>query len=229
MGIIFDGITKRYKDICVLDNFSLKLPEKGIVCIFGPSGCGKTTLVNILADLVKPDSGKIIGLDGKNISFVFQEDRLIPWMTAEQNIMAVMSGKNKLNVAKSMLGSVGLLEFADKKPFELSGGMCRRVSIARALVYKSDILIMDEPLKGLDLNVKDNIIKLIKEKQEDKLIILITHSVYEALMLSDLIYMFSGLPLKLKDSIEVKLNFCEKIGNKDFINFYKDKITSKNM
>lgn len=224
MGIMFDSITKRYKNVCVMNNFSLELPDSGIVCILGPSGCGKTTLVNILSGLINPDSGKVIGVNEKDISFVFQEDRLIPWITAEQNVTAVISGENKLSIARDILRCVNLLEFKDKKPNELSGGMRRRVSIARALVYKSNILIMDEPLKGLDSDIKDSIIKLIKEKQEDKLIILITHSIYEALMLSDLIYVFSGPPLKINNVIDIDLSFDKRIGNKDFISFYREKV-----
>ena len=224
MSIAFENVTKKYKDICVLDDFSLILPEKGIICIFGPSGCGKTTLVNILAGLVVPDIGRVKGINGKNISFVFQEDRLIPWITAEQNVSAVVLGKDKINIARDMLRSVGLLEFANKKPNELSGGMCRRVALARAFAYDSDIFIMDEPLKGLDQKIKNSIISLIKEKQKDKLIVLITHSIYEALMLSDYIYIVSGVPLKVNNSMKLGLSFNERLENKNFISYYKEKL-----
>ncbi len=225
MEIELKNITKRFSDIVVIDNFSLKLSANGTVCIFGPSGCGKTTLVNILAGILKPDSGEIIGIDDRtNVSFVFQDDRLIPWITVKENIKSVIKSKDSNMVADDILESVGLKEFAYKNPDELSGGMRRKVSIARALVYDSDILILDEPLKGLDSNSKDNMMDLIMKKRENKPNILITHSINEALALSDKIYVFSNLPLNLKGYLEINLSYEKKLGNKKFLEEYREKL-----
>lgn len=224
MDIKFDNVTKKFADLYVLKDFSIEIPEKGTICIFGPSGCGKTTFVNLLSGIIKPDNGKILGVNSKNISFVFQEDRLIPWITAKENVAAVISGKDKNIIAEELLLSVGLKDFLDKKPGELSGGMCRRIAIARALAYDSQILILDEPFRGLDLETKDSIIKLIKERQNNKLSILITHSMDEALTLSDSVYVFKGIPLSLNGILNINVEFNRRINNKEFYYKYKERL-----
>lgn len=224
MNIKFDNVTKRFGDLYVLKDFSIEIPKKGTICIFGPSGCGKTTFVNLLSGIIKPDNGRILGVDSKNISFVFQEDRLIPWITIKENINAVISGEDKNKISEELLSSVGLKDFMNKKPEELSGGMCRRVAIARALAYNSDILILDEPFRGLDLKTKDNIIKLIKDKQENKLSILITHNIKEAFILSDKIYIFEGIPLSCNGTLDIDIQFNERVKDKEFLPCYKEKL-----
>lgn len=224
MEIKFDNVTKKFGDLYVLKDFSIEIPKKGTICIFGPSGCGKTTFVNLLSGIIKPDNGKILGVDYKNISFIFQEDRLIPWITVKENVAAVISGKDKNRIAEELLLSVGLKDFMNKKPGELSGGMCRRVAIARALAYDSQILILDEPFRGLDLETKDSIIKLIKKRQKNKLSILITHSMNEALTLSDSVYVFKGIPLSLNGILNINVEFNRRVNNKEFYSKYKERL-----
>lgn len=169
MPITLKNITKSYGDRKILDNISLEIPDKGIFGIFGPSGSGKTTFLRILCGLEAPDSGEIE--NGKSFSVVFQEDRLMPSMTALGNVAAVCDEKK----AAEWLEKVGLGESFNKFPHELSGGMSRRVAIARALAFDADALILDEPFKGLETELKESITELICEYAQKKPVILVTH------------------------------------------------------
>ena len=164
----------------VLNGLSFELPEHGAAAVMGVSGGGKTTLAKLLLGLEKPDGGEIAGLEGKRISVVFQEDRLLPWYSARRNIAAVLTGSRAENAALTdeLLRETELTEAADKPLSELSGGMRRRVSIARALAFGGDLLILDEPLKGLDAELMRRIAPRIKKRFQT--ILLITHSEDEA-------------------------------------------------
>ncbi|HEX3039166.1 MAG TPA: ATP-binding cassette domain-containing protein, partial [Caproiciproducens sp.] len=152
MELEIKSAEKSFQEKTVLDGFSLKFPKSGTVCLFGPSGCGKTTLLNCIAGLLKLESGEILGTKKRRISYVFQEDRLLPWITAGENVAAVLRGSAAQNaaVAQEWLERVGLPGEADKRPGELSGGMRQRVSIARALAYGGDLYLLDEPFHALD-------------------------------------------------------------------------------
>lgn len=154
----------------VLNNFSFTFPDKGVVLITGPSGKGKTTLVRVLLGIIKPDIGEV-DIDNKKISVVFQEDRLIPTLTALQNVELV---SDKLSATKR-LEQMRLCDSGDKYPSELSGGMKRRVAIARALSFGGDILILDEAFSGIEDSLAEDIIKEISEEYCEKLIIAVTH------------------------------------------------------
>ena len=188
----------------VLEDFSLELPERGAVCFFGPSGCGKTTLLHILAGLTRPDAGTVTGLEGKRLSMVFQEDRLLPWLTAAQNVALALPGtgalpkREELDAARSLLDQLGLAEAAELKPDQLSGGMQRRVAIARAFAHQGEVLVLDEPFKGLDGAVKDRVIRQTARMKEKALILFVTHDLPEAQALADRILRFSGPPLALE-------------------------------
>lgn len=197
MSIEIKHIHKEFNGQKIIDDFSLSLPEKGTVCFFGPSGCGKTTLLNCIAGLLPLDGGSISGLEHKKISYIFQEDRLLPWVTANENV-AVVTNADKQS-ASEWIRLVGLENAENKHPNELSGGMRQRVSIARALAYGGDILLMDEPFHALDSKSRDQVITLIKEKTQDKLKILVTHSMEEAQLLADTIYFLKGIPLRIVD------------------------------
>lgn len=168
----------------ILENFSLELPEKGSVCIFAPSGRGKTTLLRLICGLQKADSGSICGLDGKRISVLFQENRLIPHLSALDNLKLILPPERH-NEAEFWLKEVGLENHLHKTPLQLSGGMNRRVSIARALAFGGDIFLFDEPFQGLDEQNIDKMISIIKKACQNSLLILVTHSRYEAEMLCD--------------------------------------------
>jgi len=187
VGIRLINISKKYGNKKVIDNMNMELPERGVVTLFGPSGCGKTTLINIIAGLDKDYAGKIEGLEGKRISVAFQEDRLLPWADITKNLSLVENNKEFSKVSE-FLELVGLQDVENKLPSELSGGMKRRVAIARALVYGGDVYLLDEPFKGLDIEIKKKIMDYIKELSKEKLIILITHEMPEAEYLSGKIY-----------------------------------------
>lgn len=169
--IKINNISKSYGEKKVLRNLTLEIHTGTITVLRGASGCGKTTLLKILAGLEKQDSGTV-ELSGK-ISMVFQENRLLPWLTALENVAAV---SNKRTASK-YLDLVGLGDNEDKFPEELSGGMCRRLAIARALSYGGDILILDEPFTGLDSELKTKISDLFKVFPT---VILSTHDDYDA-------------------------------------------------
>ncbi|MBQ2775722.1 MAG: ABC transporter ATP-binding protein [Clostridia bacterium] len=179
--ITVKNISKSFDSKKVLDNISTVIPDSGIFAVSGVSGSGKTTFMRILAGLETPDSGTIEGLDGKKISVMFQKDRLLPWHSALDNV-AVVCDKEK---AKEWLKKVELSAAAGKKPSELSGGMCRRVALARALAFEGDILFLDEPFKGLDIELRDRMAELIKEFAKTKPVILITHDRWEASLATD--------------------------------------------
>ena len=193
------GATKRFGPLAVLDNFNFKLPDSGVVAILGTSGSGKTTLMRIIAGLEKLDSGQLIKPPEARVSMVFQEDRLIPGLSAAENILAALP-PHPGNVDKTarILGACGLSRAAHLLPEELSGGMQRRVAIGRALAFGGDILLLDEPFKGLDPATREDVIRIVLSECEQRLILLVTHSMEEAERCADTILQFEGPPLMLK-------------------------------
>lgn len=182
LGISYDGRN-------VLENVSFSIAPGEHIAIMGPSGCGKTSLMKAIAGLLQPERGSI-GLKGR-ISCVFQEPRLLPWLTALENINVVLSDSPAtLPAARKWLEAVELGDSADKRPAELSGGMQQRVSIARALAYGGDILLLDEPLKGMDAELRERIAELIRRECEGKTLVIITHDEDEARAFADKIYVY---------------------------------------
>ncbi len=173
MSIRIENLNVSFDNKQVIKDLSLELPEQGVVSIFGPSGAGKTTLFNCLAGLVTPDSGSITGLEGKRLSMVFQENRLLPWFSALKNVAFVIDGDEAK--AKMALAWMELADAADKLPTELSGGMQRRVAVARALAHGGDILLLDEPNTGLDEGLTYRMMELVLEQWAGRLVLLITH------------------------------------------------------
>jgi len=191
--IKLSDVSLYYNEKRVLDRFTLSLPKSGSVCIFGPSGCGKTSFIRVLAGLTVPDSGEVSGLDGLKPSMVFQENRLLPWLTASENVSLVLKEKNDAE-ARYWLEQVELSADADKLPRYLSGGMQRRVALARALAYGGDFLLLDEPFNGLDNALARRLLNLITELYKEKLVIIITHD-KELCSNVDHTYIVDGLPL----------------------------------
>ena len=178
MAIKIENLYKSYQDKQVLENLNMELAEGQITCIMAPSGKGKTTLLRILIGLEKADNGKITGMEGKDISVVFQEDRLCENLNVLSNIRLVQ--REKKEGKQEFLKEVGLLECSHQPVKELSGGMKRRVAILRALYAKWDILFLDEPFKGLDKHMKERVILFLKKSCEGKTVICITHEEKEA-------------------------------------------------
>jgi len=202
---------KGFSALKVYERFSLSIPENKVICIMGPSGCGKTTFLNIVSGLLKPDAGELKGFAGKTVSYLFQEPRLLPWRTVWQNIDFVIKDiypkKQRAEIVSKYLRIVELHDFRHYWPERLSGGMKQRVSIARAFVFPSDLLLMDEPFKGLDLQLKISLLDSFTAlwQQDLRTVIFVTHDLDEALYLGDKIYVLSGLPAKVNKSLSVTL------------------------
>ncbi len=179
MKIQINNLKKKYGDKIVFENYTNTFDFDGILLIKGVSGLGKTTLMRIIAGLEKADKGEI-QKDAKSISFMFQEDRLIPFVSVLKNITAVCSEEKALKYLKLM----GLENEKDNSPLSLSGGMKRRVSLARALCFDSDLVILDEPFKGLDENLKATICEIIKKESKQRDFIIISHDSEDAELLN---------------------------------------------
>lgn len=183
MEITISQLTKSFGDNVVLDNFNTSIPLGQVTLLSAPSGRGKTTLLRILMGLETADSGHILGLDGLKLSVVFQEDRLCKNLSALSNIKLV-SPQLKNETIIEALNKIGLEGFAHCPVSELSGGMRRRVAILRALMADYDILILDEPFKGLDMETKELVMSDVKQRSEGKTVIIVTHDPSEATTLN---------------------------------------------
>lgn len=178
--IILDKVSAAYEPgKLVLRDVSLEMPDQGRVAIMGPSGRGKTTLLKLLCGLIKPVSGCIAGLEGRRIALQFQDDRLLPWYSALRNVMLMMPRPDAQR-ATSLLYDVGIQD-VDARPDELSGGMQRRVALARALAFAPEVLLLDEPFRGMDKALKLQLVPLLRSAAP--LVILCTHDAREAEMM----------------------------------------------
>lgn len=176
--LMIKEITKSYGKQKVLENISFNLNESERICIYGKSGIGKTTLLRIIAGLEKADSGKITFV-GK-VSMVFQEDRLLENTDVYTNLYCVLGRRFDKAEADMHLKEVGLEGVGNKIVSELSGGMKRRVAIVRCMMKSSEIILLDEPFKGLDTILKDNIIRYVVKYLNGRAVIMVTHDISEA-------------------------------------------------
>ncbi len=197
----------------VLKNINIRIKSREFVCIVGPSGCGKTTLMNILGGLISGEdqnitlSKKELGLD-ESFGYVFQTSRLLPWLSVQENIELVCEGskmENKERIDK-LLVDFNLMEFKNYFPKSISGGMRRKVSLARALVKNPKILLMDEPFVSLDQPNAENLYKVLVSYWEKNpiTVILITHNLKEAILLGNRIIFFSKRPASVVYDHKVK-------------------------
>ena len=215
-----EGLKKGFGPLSVLDDIAFSVGRSEQDCILRPSGCGKTHLLRIIAGLIPFDHGTI-RVDNqdivknkdylKDIAMVFQEPRLLPWRTASENVQLSLELKkerlddrDKLDI-ENAVALVGLSQFSLAFPHELSGGMRQRIALARALVTQPKILLMDEPLTGLDLRTReelqDEIINIWDKKKIT--LVLVTHDPEEAIHLADRIIVLSSRPAHIKGIIEV--------------------------
>lgn len=171
MSITLEHVRKSFGDKLVISDISLALPDSGAVCFFGPSGCGKTTLLRLICGLERPDGGRIDVARGTRFSVHFQEDRLLPWCTVAENLALVMPEER----VGGWLRAVGLPDVGRQYPDELSGGMRRRISLARALGHDSDVLVLDEPLRELDAATAERMLALVRDHVRGRLLLLVTH------------------------------------------------------
>lgn len=196
-------ISKSFRETRVFDGFSVSFPRGKTTCLLGPSGCGKTTLLRIIAGTLKPDAGEIQDLEDQTISFVFQEDRLLPWKTAADNIRLVL--KHKIDdesieeVIDQKLDLVKMKEYANYYPHQLSGGMRQRISFARAFSFPSDMILLDEPFKGLDLLLKQQLMENVRSilSKDPRTVIYVTHEPEEAAFFGKKILLMSNKPVRV--------------------------------
>lgn len=183
MDICIKHLYKKFDNNIVLNGINCIFKSSEINCIIGNSGCGKTTLINIIMNIIHKDSGEILGLENQTISAVFQEDRLCETLDCMKNIRLVCNKNISNSEIKKHLNSVGLNDL-NKPVYKLSGGMKRRLAIVRAVIYNSNILIMDEPFKGLDENTKLKVINYIKLNTKQRTLIIVTHDKTEIKLLN---------------------------------------------
>ncbi len=191
-----EAINANYGDLQVLKDFSLSIPEEGITCLLGPSGCGKTTILNVIAGLV--DYKGSVERDEEGISYIFQNNRLLPNLNVQDNLEYVLASVEKdkhkrMQRIDEILNTVELSQWRDYYPSQLSGGMQQRVSMARAFIYPSQLLLMDEPFKGLDIVLKKKLIEAFLQlwRTDNKTVVFVTHDVDEALLLSNRLILLS--------------------------------------
>ncbi len=221
--ILFKNLSKSFlhnsEKLQVLKNLNLEVRRGEFLVIFGPNGCGKTTLLNIIAGLEKQDEGKLTiegkSLENKKVGFVFQNynESLLPWRSVKDNVALSLEANNTENKneierkATHFLKEVDLEKFAEKYPYQLSGGMKQLVSIARAFAYEPDFFLMDEPFSALDydnrIKMEDKLLKLWSEHK--KTVIFVSHDIEEAVYLADRIVVLAKRPTKVKEIINVRL------------------------
>lgn len=180
MDIELLHIVKRFDQKQVISDFSAIFREGQVNCLMGASGIGKTTIINILMGLLKQDSGEIHGMEGRRIATVFQEDRLIEHWDAIKNVRLVCDKSVARETIEQEFKKVGLEDYENKPVSKLSGGMRRRVAIVRAMLAQSDLIIMDEPFKGMNEELKSMVIDYVKQKTLGKTVIIVTHDKEEA-------------------------------------------------
>lgn len=180
MDIQLLHLSKRFNDNQLFRDLNLTFLEGQMNCLMGASGNGKTTIINILLGLIKPDNGTIKGINNRRIAAVFQEDRLIEHWNAVKNVALVCEKSITDKKIQQELTAVGLVEYIEKPVNYFSGGMRRRVAIVRAMLAKSDLIILDEPFKGLDETLKIQVMDYVKQRTQGKTVILVTHDKEEA-------------------------------------------------
>jgi len=208
----------------VVDGFTLSVADGEFVAIVGPSGCGKSTLMNIVSGFEKPDEGSVL-IDGAPLRgpspkgiVISQHGSVFPWLTVRENLMFGLNGKghgDKAALADHYDAVVGLKGFERSYPHELSGGMLKRVEIARALVVKPEILYMDEPFSALDalmnLHMRNELLRILAEERHT--VLLITHDVEEAVYMADRIMVLSPRPTTIKAAFTVDMPHPRKLSS----------------
>jgi len=224
IAIKIDNVGMVYRsgnnDVTALKEISLDIEKGEFISLLGPSGCGKTTLLRIVADLLSPSSGQVL-IDGqstkkarmqKKYGMVFQSPVLYEWRTVQKNVelpleLMKLSKQERAGRAEKMLELVGLLDFRDHHPQQLSGGMQQRVGIARALALRPEILLMDEPFSALDEFTREKLHEDLLHiwSKTNKTVLFVTHNIAEAVFLSDRVCVLSPHPGRLSAVVDIDL------------------------
>ncbi len=238
IAISLDKVSKVYRtrngDVEAIADLSFDVNRGEFFTIIGPSGCGKSTALSMIAGLSFPSTGSVF-VDGNNvegpvpqhIAVAFQDPGLLPWRSVLKNVELGLEARNdisksaRLDIATKYIDLVGLSGFENKYPHQLSGGMKQRVAIARCLSLDTDILLLDEPFGALDeqtrLIMGEELLKILA--LTSKTVLLVTHSIQEAVNLSDRILVMSPRPGKIKKVVELKLDRPRKVTSVEFVNY----------
>lgn len=220
--LTIDNLTVEYKSqrgtLRAVDGLSMSIKEGEFVAVLGPSGCGKSTLLKIVSGLLNPSQGEV-ALSGQpvtgprpDVGIVFQQATLLPWKTVLENVLVPIralrrSEAENRDKARKLLDLVGLKDFANHYPHELSGGMQQRVGIARGLIHNPRLLLMDEPFAALDAMTRERMSAELQSiwMETNKAVLFITHSIQEAVFLADRIVVLSERPAHVVEILDVDL------------------------
>ena len=221
--VVFEDVTRAVQtkktETIILDHCSFVVESGKLTVLIGPSGCGKTTIINLIAGYEIPDRGKVL-IDGRPVTgpdwerlVVFQESALFPWLTCYDNVMfgplatKVMTRDEAHGQAIKLLEKVGLQDFIDKYPIQLSGGMQRRAELARALINRPTVMLMDEPFRGLDAMTRELMqkyyLRLVEESHGTHLFV--TSEIEEAIFLANKLIIMTNKPSCVKHVLDVDL------------------------
>jgi sulfonate transport system ATP-binding protein len=230
------GISKTFQgqegDVVALLDVSLQVRPGEFLSIIGGSGCGKSTLLRIVAGLERPDAGEVTVADqrvsgpGKDRGIMFQDHRLLPWLTVERNVafgLGQLPRREALDLARETLGVVGLAGFEQAYPHQLSGGMAQRAALARVLVNKPRVLLLDEPFGALDaltkIQMQEELLRLWQAERAT--VILVTHDIDEAVFLGDRVAIMASRPGTIRRFVPVDLPRPRDRSSADFVRIRK--------
>lgn len=230
--IIFKNFSFSYPDKEIYKNFNTVFQGGKINVVLGASGVGKTTLLNALTGLSGFD-GEIENMP-KNVSYIFQSDRLVKTISVEKNLDFVLKNAipDKTARKNAIYDMAELLEISDvlkRLPTEISGGQAQRVQMARAFLYPSEVMLLDEPFKGLDVSLKTRLIKKFLELwgRDGRTVVLVTHDVYDALLMGDKVFVLSGSPADIVYETELTVEKSERNLTDAAVTKYRDEIVNK--
>lgn len=214
-NIVIKNLNVRFEDMVIFDSFNIEFEENKINVILGSSGVGKTTILNCIAGILSY-GGSIEGHDG-GVSYIFQKDRLIPTISIFKNLDLVLKTKikDKKERKEKILKMLSLLEIEDcakKYTTEMSGGQIQRAAIARAFLYPSNVILLDEPFKALDTSLKSKLIRVLLElhREEQKTVIFVTHAIDECLLAADNVYVFANNPVEIIYKTKIEKDAMER-------------------
>jgi NitT/TauT family transport system ATP-binding protein len=216
-------VSKSFGPLQVIHRLDLTIDRQDVISLIGPSGCGKSTTLRVIAGLEQVDMG-MVKRRFSQPAFVFQEPRLLPWQTALENIQFVLYDRvpdreERQRIVNHYLELMGLEKFARFYPAQLSGGMKKRVSIARALAIEPDLILMDEPLSDLDLPLRllliENLRRILIE--DSRTVVYVTHDIRDALLLSHNIYVLTAKPMTIKNTIHIHTGMDRKMSNPELL------------
>lgn len=211
------NISKSFGQLNVFSNFEIKFEAGKIYSIVGQTGCGKTTLLNIISGVESPSSGDVKISMKDSLSYLLQENVMLPWRTLQENISLSLEVQQKYNGSKATaisdyINRFGLTGFEEYYPNALSGGMKQRAALIRCLITEPEIILLDEPFSNLDFDIKLKIQKelLAYQKRTNATVVIVTHDIEDAIALSDEVLVLTGKPATIKSKMNIGLDLADK-------------------